>query len=148
MKRINNQINPEFINQAKILSRYTPVVQACLPPDYHAHVRVANIRNNSLVLVTDSPVWTTRLRQLAGTILQALHDNAARLPASAPIHHVQVQTSYFSQQETSGHAENAVNKAPRGISEQAASYLAQSADSIDDPELKKALSRLSRHTRS
>jgi len=142
MKLINEQISPNFVKQARILDGFMPFIRSVLPPEFHGHVKVANVRNNSLILVTDSPVWTTRLRQLSSHILQALKDNSSNLPKTQIIHHIQIQTRY----QTSGAApvKRTVKHKPR-LTRNTAERLSQSADSIDDPELKQALARLAKN---
>lgn len=142
MKLINEQISPDFVKQARILDGFVPFIRSVLPPEFHDHVKLANIRNNSLILVSDSPVWTTRLRQLSSHILQALKDNSSNLPKTQMIHHIQIQTRY--QASGSPPAGHAARHKP-GLTRNTAERLNQSAASIDDPELKQALTRLAKH---
>ena len=159
MKTLNEQINPKFINQAKKLARYTALLRKILPAECLSHVKVANIRDQNLMLITDSPVWTTRLRQLSPQILRSLHDNPVNDELSSDnfpiIHHVQISTRY----QASGHAssgfsgnldiENSPQKKSRHapqISSKTAELLSQSANSIDDLQLKKALLRVASHS--
>lgn len=76
MKTINEQINPAFFSQAKKLTQIKRFLHQVLPIECHKHVQVANIRQQILMLITDSPVWTTRLRQLSPQILQYIHENS------------------------------------------------------------------------
>ena len=119
-----------------------PFIRSVLPPEFDGHVKVANVRNNSLILVTDSPVWTTRLRQLSSHILQALKDNSSNLPKTQIIHHIQIQTRY--QASGSPPPQRPVKQKPE-LSRNTAERLRQSADSIDDPQLKQALARLAKN---
>ena len=145
MKPINEQISPNFVKQARILDGFIPFIRSVLPPEFHDHVKVANIRNNSLILVTDSPVWTTRLRQLSSHILQALKDNSSNLPKTQIIHHIQIQTRYHA--GGSPPPKRIAKHRPK-LSRNTAERLSQSAESIDDPELKEALSRLAKNVTS
>jgi len=159
MKTLNEQINPKFINQAKKLEKYTALLRKILPAECLNHVKVANIRDQNLMLIADSPVWTTRLRQLSPQILRSLHDNPVNDELSSDnfsiIHHVQISTRY----QPSGHQstdlygnsgiENSTQKKPRHtlqISSKTAELLSQSANSINDPQLKKALLRVASHS--
>ncbi len=157
MKLINEQINPRFLQQAKMLSKYTALLREILPPECLAHVEVANIRNQSLMLIADSPVWATRLRQLSPQILQALtKPDSSKLfshsEAAARIHHVQVSTRYkhsrhsAADQNTTGAGANQVpdRQAPE-ISKRTAELLSQSASSINYQPLKTALLKLASH---
>lgn len=150
MRSINEQINPKFVIQAKKLAQFNRLLQEILPAECRAHVRVANIRQQSLMLITDSPVWTTRLRQLSPQILQFIQEHVT---GAQTIHHVQIGTRYpvakppvsRSSQKTSG-PNSESNR--RAISSKTARLLSQSADNIKHHALKNALLRLARHAES
>jgi len=143
MKRLNEQISSRFSNQAKKLDQYTRILQKVLPIECREHVQVANIRQQNLILITDSPVWTTRLRQLSPTILQLIRENSAG--DEQIIHHVQISTRYHNNatDEQWQHAEKS-RPIPK-ISEKTAELLSQSANSIDHQQLKDALLRVASH---
>jgi len=108
-----------------MLSKYSVLLRKILPPECLNHVEVANIRNQNLILITDSPVWTTRLRQLSPQILQFLTSNPVELENTAldntannsessaqkmpMIHHVQITTRYKHSHHTAGPGENIAN---------------------------------------
>jgi hypothetical protein len=147
MKPINEQINPKFVIQAKKLAQITRLLRPVLPVECHNHVQVANIRDQNLMLITDSPVWTTRLRQLSPQILQFLHDNPLDTGETEQqiIHHVQISTRY----SPTSDKQQTLNKNKRQklcISEKTATVLSQSANSIQHPQLKSALLKIARHT--
>ncbi len=145
MKSINEQISAKFVIQAKKLAQYTKLLRNILPVECNNHVEVANIRDQNLMLITDSPVWTTRLRQLSPQILQFIRENTASDNMQI-IHHVQISTRYHS---TNGSEQQTLNKKNRHkpqISEKTATLLSQSADSIDHPQLKSALLKIASHT--
>ena len=154
MKPLNEQINPKFLIQAKKLAEYTQLLQQILPIECRNHVEVANIRNQNLMLITDSPVWTTRLRQLSPQILQHIRENSANTDTSSPkaqiIHHIQISTrynaakagQYDSRQQQA--ASEKKRQAPQ-ISERTAELLSQSASSINHPQLKMALLKIASH---
>lgn len=154
MKSINEQINPKFVIQAKILHQFAQLLQNVLPYECRNHVQVANIRQNILMLITDSPVWTTRLRQLSPQILHYIHDNSSKFDdcvkacssgKSHIIHHIQISTRYHATNayEHSLHS-NKQRSAP-SISNKTAELLTQSANSIDHPKLKTALLKIASH---
>ena len=153
------------MNQAKKLARYTQLLRNILPIECHEHVQVANIRNQNLMLITDSPVWTTRLRQLSPQILQFIRENMPNVDskqstgaANEVIHHVQISTRYHSESvnaqgyradSSSAKQANADRRRVKlEISEQTAEILSQSASSIEHPQLKQALLKLASHTKS
>jgi len=170
MKPINEQINPNFVVQAKKLARYTELLRNILPLECHNHVQVANIRNHSLMLMTDSPVWTTRLRQLSPQILQFIRDNTQNVDHKQSaamdnevIHHVQITTRYLTATANiaddrtppaagealslAGENPPATNRKKLEISDSTAELLTQSADSIEHPQLKAALLKIASHTK-
>lgn len=148
MKPINEQIKPEFVIQAKKLNHFKRLLHSILPVECHDHVQVANIRNQNLMLITDSPVWTTRLRQLSPQILQFIHKNTPNsgINKEQIIHHVQVSTRYNAPR--TDHQQSAEQrKRHLKISENTAKILKQSADSIKHQQLKSALLRIAKHSR-
>ena len=146
MKPINEQINPEFMIQAKKLAGFSRLLRRVLPPECHGHVEVGNIRDQNLMLITDSPVWTTKLRQLSPQILQFIQSNTAGDTNGAKIiHHIQISTRYHEQDSGEQQALNKKNRHKVQISEKTATMLSQSADSIDHQKLKSALLRIASH---
>ena len=148
MKPINEQFKPEFLVQAKKLAYFTQLLHSILPVECRGHVTVANVRNQNLMLITDSPVWTTRLRQLSPQILQFIRKNTANNSNSKEqIHHVQISTRYQASSPDQQQAKKK-DKPELQISDKTSSMLLQSADSIQHQKLKASLLRLARHSRS
>lgn len=149
MKPINEQINPKFIIQAQKLTQFTQLLRQILPIECHKHVEVANIRDQNLMLITDSPVWTTRLRQLSPQILQFIRTNMPNNDASGAdiIHHVQISTRYNTATDDKHKTSNKKSRHKIQISEKTATILSQSADSIEHQQLKVALKKLAQHTK-
>ncbi len=148
MKQINEQINPVFLQQTQKLAQFTKILRAVLPVECLNHVKVANIRNQTLMLVTDSPVWTTRLRQLSPQILQFIQENMPALNSPSNktdlIHHLRISTRY----QPGGRNADSVQKKSRKklqVSQKTAKLLSQSADDLEENSLKQALSRLAAH---
>ena len=147
MKPINEQINPTFLIQAKKLSQFMRLLHNILPIECRNHVQVANIRNQNLMLITDSPVWTTRLRQLSPQILQYIQENAPSSENKQIIHHIQISTRYHSTNNSS-QTESRKNVQQPKISEKTANLLSQSANSISHKQLKKSLLKIASHSKS
>ncbi len=151
MKSINEQISAKFIIQAKKLAQYSRLLRNILPVECLDHVEVANIRDQNLMLITDSPVWTTRLRQLSPQILQFIRDNSTdgKADRTQIIHHIQISTRYHSsngsQQQTLNKKNRPRNQPRLQISDKTATLLSQSAESIDHPQLKSALLKVASH---
>ncbi len=149
MKSINEQINPKFVIQARKLAKFTQLLHRILPVECHDHVKVANIRDQNLMLITDSPVWTTRLRQLSPQILQFIRTNTSDNEADRAqiIHHIQISTRYHASNTDEQPSLNKKNRHKLQISDKTANMLSQSADSIEHPQLKSALLKIARHAK-
>ena len=149
MKPINEQINPKFVIQAKKLAEFTQLLRRVLPVECHDHVEVANIRDQNLMLITDSPVWTTKLRQLSPQILQFIRTNTPDSDADRAqiIHHIQISTRYHASDTDKQQALNKKDRHKPQISEKTATMLSQSADSINHQPLKSALLKIASHAK-
>lgn len=144
MKPVGAQINPKLVKQAKILAQYTQLLRNVLPIECHNHVEVANIRQQILMLITDSPVWTTRLRQLSPMILQYFNENRTAETATL-IHHIQISTRYQKKNTPEKASATASRRQKPVISSKSAGLLAQSAEIIEHKELKDSLLKLASH---
>jgi hypothetical protein len=135
MKPLNNALDPVILAQTRKLEHLTMLLRNKLPPECDGHYHVAAIHNSTLVIVTDSPVWTTRLRQLGPLILQTLKK---KVPYS--LQHVRIISRH-------GPAvsiyETPVVK--HELSQQSSQHIAQTAAYIKDKPLKEALLKISRH---
>lgn len=109
-----------------------------LPPETDGHYHVANIQGRTLVIMTDSPVWTTRLRQLGPRILTILQNSGRK-----NLLHIRV----FSRPARSPVARppESVKTKPKHISLQSSRLLNQAASTIGDEGLREALLKLARH---
>jgi hypothetical protein len=143
MKPLNEQINPKFVKQAQVLSQYAHLIQICLPVETFKHVNVANIRDGSLVLVTDSPVWSTRLRHMIPQMLQTIRDNSLHLSGIQPVHQIQIKTRYQAQPAAGNKHGSELKKHQRRASLSTTRLLASSASAVSDEKLKKSLLKLS-----
>jgi len=76
MDNISQKLNLKISKKALELQRLNLAVKASLPRDCKEHMEIAAIRNNQLVVITDSPVWQTRLRMYSQSMLEALHQYA------------------------------------------------------------------------
>jgi hypothetical protein len=148
MKHLNEQINPKLLNQSKKLAQYTQLLHNILPIECRNHVEVANIRNQNLMLITDSPVWTTRLRQLSPQILQFIGENSSKVDDTQRIHHVQISTRYHASNTSKQQSSSSKARHKPQISEKTAELLLQSAKSINHQQLKTALLKVARHSKN
>jgi len=114
------------------LQRLESLLNKRLPEQIRSHCRVAALTDGVLTLHADSPAWAAKLRYLTRDMLSIVQECQlsepvntitvkARPPATVPQHH-----------ETG----------PR-LSAQSAKFLRETAATLDDPELRAALLRLS-----
>jgi hypothetical protein len=139
LELFKSRIDHSLTERARELGRLTTLLRSELPPECDGHFDVANIRDRTLVIMTDSPVWTTRLRQLGPTILTILQNSGRK-----NLLHIQV----FSRPGQTAVARVAATAKtrPRQISAQSSQLLSQAASFIEDDSLREALLKLARHT--
>jgi len=136
MQNISNKLSQRFKKKALELSRLNHAVKISLPLDCHEHMEIADIRNNQLVILTDSPVWQTRLRLYSQTILEALHQHAG-----IKLNRVVLKLSP---------KKRVIPEKPpvyRTISDKNSILIEQTANCVNDPDLQAALLKLSRKTK-
>lgn len=139
MDTFNSRLDNSLRKRARELGMLTSLLRGELPPELDGHYHVANIRDRTVVIMTDSPVWTTRLRQLGPRILTVLQDSGRK-----HLLHVRVLCRPT---QTTDHARPApVKKPPKTISQQSGRLIHQAASCIEDDGLRQALLRLVKHT--
>ena len=120
-----------LLQQSQRLLHLTRTVQEHLPEPLNRHCTVANIHNDSLVLLTDSPVWSSRLRFHAPALLRELkRRHAIQLTG------VRIRVNPPEQ------VRPAVTSSKAVMSIATAGLLRQVASTLDDPALGAALRRL------
>ena len=135
MKQLNNALDPGILAHARKLERLTMLLRKELPPECDGHYHAAAIHDSTLVIVTDSPVWTTRLRQLGPQILQLLKNKTPQ-----NLQHVRIISRHG---PAVSHHEPPVIQ--HELSPQSSQLIAQTASYIKDKPLKEALLKMSRH---
>lgn len=135
MKTFSQQLNPALISKAHRLEQLTLILNSELPPETCGHYHVTGLDNSTLAIITDSPVWTTRLRQLGPSIIQIVTNQTTN-----DLQHVQI-TSRHGSIKAPYQAGQTVN---RVLSKQSGQQVAQTAEYIKDKELKVALLKLSK----
>ncbi len=118
-------------SHAQLLVKLTDYLNKTLPSAISEHCTVANLRNTELVIGTDSPVWTARLRYYTPQILKhfATHPTVT-------VHRVKIRALPI-----------AGPTAPRPhyqmrISCENGKILEQTARAVNDSRLQKALLKL------
>ncbi len=136
MKQLNNMLDPKILAQVRKLEQLTMLLRNALPPECDGHYHVAAIHNNTITIVTDSPVWTTRCRQLGPLILQTLKNKAPQ-----NLQHVRIISRHGPVVST--HEPPVVK---HKLSQQSSQLIAQTAAYVKDKPLKEALLKMSRHS--
>ncbi len=119
-------------------------VRKHLPAPLRDHCRVANLREQALVLQADSPVWGTLLRYQVPALLERLRTREG-LPGLARI---QVKTA---PQAPACHGPDTPSRRatapllPLRMTPRTAALIASLAEGIEDPDLRQSLQRLARH---
>ena len=122
-----------LLNRARALMVLEAQVLELLPAPLNEHCRLLAVRNETLVLAVDSPVWASRLRFHAHQLVQQLS-----LLRTVDLHSIRVKVR---PPGTNAAAPGSLRPANRfGAAGTAA--IQQAAQTISDPELKTALLRL------
>ncbi len=137
MDKVNDKLSQRIKRKALDLKRLKQAICASLPLDCHPHIEVSGIRDHQLIILTDSPVWQTRLRMYSQSMLEALHQHL-----NIRLNQVQIR-QYSPQRKIEDPPPT-----PRILSEHSAHLIAQTANCINDPELQSALIRLSSKAKS
>ncbi len=129
-----------LLDRANYLNGLTHYLRSVLPKTVAPHCQVANIKmhNNSmtLVLITDSPAWSTRLRLHIPSILTHMQKH----PKLKQLASIRIKTR---PPEYHYSAEENIRLIP--MSDSSAHIIEQAANSTQDKKLQNALLRLSRH---
>jgi len=133
LERVGISGQPSLPARVRELGELERQVQACLAPDLARHCRVAGIVQGCLRLATESPAWAARLRFQGPRLLQqlarqrGLNLNAVQVRIIPPV------------------LEPAPPARRLCLTAANARLLQQTAQTIADPGLAQALSRLARH---
>ena len=131
MKSISNLLKSKLVKKARELDKLGQLVHACVPENCRQHIKVAGIKENSLVLITDTPVWSSRIRLYTNDILTMLKQHQL-----ANVEAIKIRLS------PAGSIEPEKVAKKRFLDEDSSRLIQQTAESIDDPALKQALHKL------
>ncbi len=124
-----------LLERGQYLQQLTQALRDSLDAQLAEHVTVANLREQTAVISTDTPAWLTQVRYQAPAILRLLKT----LPGLENLQKVQTKIQPASQAPPSGPSRRAT------LSTTSAQLLQSAALSTKDDELAEALYRLSRH---
>lgn len=140
MQRIFHQANAHLLSNllAKVeqLHQLQKSVDECFDERLKLHVKVANYRDNILILVVDSPAWATKLRYLIPKVLKQLRQQQQWSGLQKITHYVELARVNKLQEKSPG---------PEKISHKSADSLRGAAKHIEHEELKTALNKLAKH---
>lgn len=131
MNNLADKLGRYIKKKALELDQLNHAIKVSLPPDCHDHINVVGVRDNQLIILTDSPVWRTRLRMMSQTMLEALHQHAG-----IRLNRVKLRLAP---------PQRIVVEPPpphRSLSQQSSDIITQTANCISDPDLQNALLKL------
>ena len=120
------------IAKAAALQELTENLRQIVDDPIKSHVFVANLRENTLIVATDSSVWLTRIRYLSSIFLEHMQ----QVPGLETLKNLEFKVQPFLS------VLHPVNRVPISPSRQSAQRMAISSEQISDPALKAALQRL------
>lgn len=129
----NNQI-AAYLDMIERNSKLLRDIRRSLPAPLDEHCLYASLEAETLTLVTDSPVWSSRLRFFAPELQRRLGSHSSPIASCR----IRVQPRAISTYPTAG--KETVYK----LSQRAADHLIEAAEGIEDAELAAALRRLAR----
>lgn len=127
-----------LLARGRKLNQLSQLIQETLPDPAARHCRVANLRAKTLVLAVDSPAWSARIRFHSPEILRRLQQKSGIQFNKTKI--IVMPKHWFLKEKNKYSARHP-------ISNQSAELILQTAESIDDTRLKKALSKLALRNR-
>ncbi len=122
-----------LLAQARALGELDALLDRLIPPPLNEHCRVLSLRDSTLVLAADSPVWAARLRFQTPPLVKQLRNQQAVKVRTVQVRVRPPDTPQVVEINLPG---------PRRLSARNADTLRQTACSVSDPGLKAALMRL------
>lgn len=126
-----------LVTQASKLEFLNNILLDLLPAPLPLHCHLAKINNKTLVIVVDSPTWSTRLRYSIPDLLAKLKHRSQYF---IPVKNIEIKVNpkwHTREPQT-------VLK-PKPISSKTAKCLKETASSIENEAIKKALLKLASH---
>ena len=134
--QINNLLGrsqySRLVSQTRILVALETLLQELLPEPLKAHCHLLAIRDETLVLAADSPVWAARLRFHAPQLVKQL-----KRSQTVKLRTVRIRVRPPERQISAERRKAAIHR-----SKNSTAALQQVAQTVSDPGLKSALLRL------
>jgi hypothetical protein len=121
-----------LVSQARVLMSLEKTLQELLPEPLKAHCRLLAIRENTLVLAADSPVWAARLRFHVPQLVKQFNRSQT----------VKLRTIQIRVRPAERNIPAPRRKSMPKRSKSSTTALQQVAQTVSDPGLKTALLRL------
>ena len=121
-----------LVSQARALLGLDGLIQELLPDALKTHCRVLSVRDQTLVLAADSPVWAARLKFHSSQLVKQLNRQQT----------VKLRTVRIRVRPPEKQLVTERRNTPLKLGINSATALRQAADSVSDPDLKSALLRL------
>ncbi|HEB95111.1 MAG TPA: DUF721 domain-containing protein [Sedimenticola thiotaurini] len=124
-----------LLDESRRQARITDRVRRLVPEALRPHLTAARLNDGELLLYTDSPAWSSRLRYLSRELKRRLQREGM------VVNSLRVRIVIGRRQEKSR------RRRIRNLSNANARLLEQTADQVSSPALREALQRLARHRR-
>lgn len=128
----NNQLS-KLSQRAQQLNQLNYILQQVMPPQFSAHCHLANVSEQTIIIHTDNANYASLLRFQAATLCKALSEH---LPSPVSKLDVKVRPKVTLSEQT--------NSSSLSLSDDAATSLQQTADSLEEGPLKTALNKLAK----
>ncbi len=130
-----NSTLSDLYQQALAFKEIDQSLKKFLDPSLSSHFILASIKTEVAIILVNSPAWATRLRYNIPTILEALNNE---------LNLKQIKTIRIKVQHSESKRSSTKNK-PVFLSKDTAKLLQDSANSINDSELKNCLIKISKN---
>lgn len=127
----------QTLERAIALQQFSAKFQTTLATPLKHHCYIANIRDDTVVIAADSPTWLTQLRYQAPQILAYIKQEIG-LEQIRKLHFKVILANDIPDTQS---------LQPK-MSQQAAHVLRQTAENLNDPDLKAAFERLAQQPKS
>jgi hypothetical protein len=130
-KLFSGGILPQLLEHGRVLTQLNRILSRTLPPPLADHCQVLNLRQHTLTLGVDGPLWASRLRYQTRTLLQQLAQ-----VESVTVHTIQVKIRPEPGPKNKKPCRNS------RLSADNARLLQQTANTLGDERLRAALLRV------